>query len=315
MVRDIKSKWINIRYSEDPAYGFVSGRIRVREKFLLDKERYERLLSEETESGFLSSLSDTPYAQFKERTVLDTLKAAEWENFFFLKRYAISSDLLEILLFPYDLHNIKLYNKSSKLSCDLALYSSPFGYFRYGNFPPEIAPLLKRGVSDDELEVSFFDYICAKSKNFPFLSEYLFSLSDVKNILALLRVVKFRLAEARFRFFPNSHLGEEFFIRLSSLPLSEISKNFPSPYEEILKETIPAVAAGDFGFLKLERRLMSLIFSYLRSTRYLTYGYELLSAYYIQKRQEIENIRRLYFSRFLYNITEPEVLRELIIFV
>lgn len=302
----------NIRYSEDPAYAFVSGRIRFRERFFLDKERYERLLQETTESGFLSSLSDTPYGQFPGEDVLLTLSAAEWENYLFLKEYAQSPELLKILLSPFDLHNLKIYFKGLKLKKDLSLYSSPFGYFSYRTFPPEFTELLKKeNLSDDQLEVQFFSYIYKTAFRYPFLLQYLSLLADTKNILILLRVVKFSLPS--FQFFPHGYFEEKFLSSLTTVPLNELPNKFAPPFSEILKETIPFIIDGNFGFLKLEKRLGALILSLLRKTRYAIFGYEILATYYLLKRQEIENLQRIYLSRFVYQITDLAILRELVI--
>ncbi len=305
----------DIRYLEEESYGFVSGRIRVREKFFLNKEKYESLLNCETPERFVLSLADTPYAQFKEKSLLEIIRAAEWENHSFLKEYA-NQKILPLLLFPFDLHNIKLFRKGEILSQDLSLYSSPFGYFPYGDFPLEIKAMMKEATSDDDLEVRFFSYIYSQSAPFPFLAEYLSFLSDVKNILALLRVIKFRLTD--YLFLSHSHLGSDFFRDLlkeaiSSSNLSGILGKFPSPYQEILREVGPFLFEGNLGFLRLERRLGSFISLFLRSVRYLPYGYEVLAAYYLLKRQEIENIHRIYLSRFQYNITDSAILREMVI--
>ncbi|MEO0102185.1 MAG: V-type ATPase subunit [candidate division WOR-3 bacterium] len=302
----------NICYSEDSAYAFVSGRIRFRERFFFDKERYERLLQETTENGFLSSLSDTFYGQFRGGDVLQTLSAAEWENHFFLKEYIHSSDLLKILLFPFDLHNLKLFSKGLKLKKDLSLYSSPFGYFVYPNFPPEIAELAENpSFSDDQLEVTFFSQTYTIAQRFPFLVRYLSLLADVKNVLTLFRVIKFSLPS--FQFLPYGHFSENFLSSLITLPIAEVPGKFPSPISEILKEIIPFIISGNFGFLRLEKRLNALVLSLLKKTRYATFGYEVLAAYYLSKRQEIENIRRIYLSRFVYQITDLAILRELVI--
>jgi|UniRef100_A0A7C3YZ27 vacuolar-type H+-ATPase subunit C/Vma6 len=302
-----------ILYREDPSYGFVSGRIRFRERFFLTESDYERLLKAESEDEFRSLLSATPYEQFKERDPLALLQRAEWENHLFLREYANSPELLKILLFPFDLHNLKLYAKGLKLKKDLSLYSSPFGYFSYPDFPPFLLQRLKKeNLSDDEIEIAFFGYIYSLAeKEFPFLAQYLSLLADEKNILALLRIVRFSLPP--FPFFPFGNYPEDFFLSLLSLPLSEIPERFPFPYSGIIREALPFIAEGNFGFLRLEKRLGRLILSFLRQTQSQIFGYEVLATYYLLKRQEIENLRRIYLARFFYKITHPAILQELVV--
>ncbi len=301
-----------IHQAQDPDYGFVSGRIRFREKFLLDRERYERLIGEEREEGFLSSLSDTPYAQFKGRNLLEVLKLAEEENHLFLLAYAHSGELLRVLLFPFDLHNLKLKRREKRLGKDLSLYSSPFSYFPYGQIPAEMEETFQRDdLPFDRLEVIFFDQVYSLSLRFPFCAQYLSLLSDIKNILTLVRTIKFGLKS--FSFLPHSNFGEDFFFALTHLSLDELPSRLPKIFGEILRESLPFISDGDFGFLRLERRLFSLLLSYLRTTRYLLYGYEVLSSFYLLKRQEILNLRRVYLARFLYGITDLNLLRELVV--
>ncbi|MEO0100215.1 MAG: V-type ATPase subunit [candidate division WOR-3 bacterium] len=312
MMLETTYREIKTPLTEDPNYGFVSGRIRFREKFLLRERDYEGLIQATSEKDFLSLLSNTPYAQFKGKDPLGVIQAAEWENHLFLKEYAHSLDLLKILLFPFDLHNLKIYRKGLKLRKDLSLFSSPFGYFSYPNFPSEIAQLAQNpSLSDDQLEVELFSRIYSLAQKFPFLAQYLSLLADVSNLLTLLRVMRFALSP--FQFLPHGYFTEKFLSSLTPLPLRELPERFPSPISEILKEAIPFISEGDFGFLRLEKRLYHLLLSFLRTAGQSLFGYEVLSAYYLLKRQEIENLRRIYLSRFFYQITNLTILKELII--
>lgn len=328
-----------VRFKEDPRYAFVCGRIRFREKELLKKEDFENLLNREDEKSFLDFLKETSYQKFLGKEIPSVLWYAQLENYQFFKDYCLDDWLTYVVLFEYDLHNIKLYLKTEILKKDFSLYFSRFSAIPISilkdifqikiekEYLAKIKEMIKEAfyyfeetkslnLLDIFLDKKMFSLVYEYAKNSSFLKLYFTEKATHKNILTSLRIKRKNvfLSEKDFYFYllPYSFYDFSFYYEVLKTDWEKIPFLFKDDYFLLIKEGLIDYEK-ERNFLLLENLFKKRLLSLTNFTKYLIFGKELLCAYYWRKDNEIDNLSKIYYLKIKEKLKKEWVAKLLVI--
>jgi vacuolar-type H+-ATPase subunit C/Vma6 len=243
-----------MRFSEDPNYAFVVGRIRAREVLLLKRSDYDRLVTL-TPEKLLVELKNYIGAQGIAEAELDfekLVRYAEVENEEFFQKYC---------------HEVELYN----LITDRAILKKPL--------------ILKKllNVLRNEFLNSYFELTLDL--------ENLRTLIRIKYLTEKLQDNAFLKDALNNYWLPGGRIGREEGVEILTEPWSKFIENFAkTKYSGVITEGIEYLLRHD-SFLRLERKIAEEKQKILLLSRYAIFGYEPLVAYYLFKRDEIRNLK------------------------
>lgn len=247
-----------MQFSEKSDYGFAIGRVRAKETFLIRRSDYERLVNLNTEDELLSMVKEIWHLESSETATWETfLNTQQDENRKFFAKYCIDTIIKELFL---------------------------------------ESTIIKNGRLARYLE----------NLNNEFLNEYFSVTVDLENLRSFIRT-KHLLEKAKPEmsalrklflktYLKNGKITEQTFTELLVEPWDVIirwSEN--TPYRKCLAEGIDYLLTKK-SFLRLERLIEEEKQKVLIKTRYVTFGYEPLVAFYLFKDNEIKNLRKIFYG-------------------
>ena len=315
-----------MKWSEKADFGFAIGRIRTLEPQLLDRTRYERLVSAANGQELAALIMDSGYHRYNTQAgssrVEHLLRAAQQENAAFITRYCQLPTALALFFLRENLNRVKaavkrtLSGKSgedapgvvldgtwSRKQVELLAAGDPTAQ------PDEVrlavAKVLSLGqaaapdVVDATIDTAGQRYLNRLVKRAPFERALSELRTDLMNILATVRSHALgepaKALEASFA--PGGQLGLGKILEARSADMDGLVSAFhDTSYGEL-------VAAG-VGFfrerrstLRLERLAREEELRFLRQTRYVALGYEPLLAFCLQVEAEVANLRLLHAAK------------------
>jgi vacuolar-type H+-ATPase subunit C/Vma6 len=249
-----------MKFSENSDYGFVIGRVRAKETFLIKRNEYERLISTRSESELLSNVKAIWCLESTEKETANfdnLLQAAHKENTDFFTKYCLDQSVKQLLL-----------NSTA--------------------------------VKDKAMP----DYLENLSNEF--LTLYFTVVIDLENIRSFIRIKNLAVKEKQ-DIATQKKMFSNIFLSNGTIKESALSDLFVETWEELIHwcASTPYQSCIEEGvvylinrqsFLRLERLIQEYKQKILIQTRYATFGYEPLVAYYLLKDMEIRNLRKIYYG-------------------
>lgn len=308
--------------SHDVRYAFASGRVRALELKLLGKQRMERLAEAKDVGECMRLLADTAYGEH-----LEEIEEVGHEIFLrneearvleLVDSLSLDEALSDVLRLEYDFNNLKVLLRESFSGRDLSVLYMDLGKYPVleikelmeGETPERIpAPLNEaaaRGVAawngtSDPAEVDtavdgvmFGHFLKVASEH---MVPYLRALMEVKTDLANIRTfLRARYIELEPRglerlLYPGGSVKIETFTAAFQLPIEEVLARFHfSPYRPVIEKGWAALASEN-SFVPLEREIDNYVVSFLKLSKYFTFGFEIVMAYALMKKNEIKTLR------------------------
>ena len=290
-----------IKGSEDTRYTFPIGVIRVLETKLLTKSHYDRLLAVSGENEIMPALHDTTYGQFRDLAFEDVLEKVLEDRFQFLSRYCIDPEIIELILLPKRIHNLKVEFKGKIREEDYQdlLYEVEVGEIEgitdiIAQFLETKDPFfLDTGLDRLELTTSI-----RLSCRFPFLKNYYELKADLYNIASLIRLKRLGVGRktALMVLIPSSFDPEHLALLLEQ-EFDAIKDFFArTPYHAVVAQGIDYLEKKN-SFLRLERLIDEELLRYMRKTRRFVFGVEPIFGYYTFLESETTRLRRIYIGK------------------
>lgn len=322
-------------------YLTAAGQIRVLEKKLLDATNVERMVDAPNAESAFKVFSDTDLADNLLNVEASDYKKAldddlrQTKNF--LEKITGDKNLLKLIFVRYDFHNIKLFLKMRFFGDDLSADLSETGMIdvwdlkkyiidenKKIDLPKDIIEIIKKIRSNlDDLtkkaaDSSEIDLLADKeyyalsqklAKNIGnnFISDFVRRQIDIANIKSLLRIKKLGRDEIFLKktLIDGGKIDTQKlsgFLKKDIEDLIKFLRNYLTPSEEKFLE--------EYGKKKhlwqLEKGFENLEMAYIKKTKWMSCGPELILAYYYAKKNAIRNIRLIMTGK-LNNIASEEI--------
>lgn len=293
-----------VTLSENPEYGFANGRVRSLETALFDRARYDRLGRSATLTEFLQALADTPYGRYLEAgrdgDFDAALAAASGDNFDFIAEYAFDPWLLALLRLPGEILELKRALKQT-----LAAGGAPA---RPQSVPgtrldaavtaamAEYAGKRDPALVDMALDRAQQELLLETARPSSFLSGFFALHADIENLRSLLRVKVLGDKPSVFdaAFLPGGTIAQGLLAPLlAESPEAFVARFAATPFRVYVEEGVHQ-ALNRRTFSRMERLGREMELSFLRQSRYATFGHEPLVTYYLLRENELRNLRGLY---------------------
>jgi V/A-type H+-transporting ATPase subunit C len=308
--------------SHDVRYAFASGRIRALEMKIIGRQRMERLAEARDMEDVMRLLSDTVYGEH-----LEEIEELGYETFLRHEEArvlalvdSLSHDeaLSDVLRLEYDFNNLKVALRESfsgrdfsDLNTDLGKY--PAGEIKealageaLGRIPAPLDEAAHRGSAawdetSDPAEmdaavdgVMFAHFLkVAGEHGVPYLEALMRVRIDLANIRTFLRARYIGLEPRGFErlLYPGGWVKTETLTETFQMPVEEVLSRFVfSPYRPVIEKGWQALER-DNSFVPLEKEIDSYVISFLRLSKYFTFGFEIVMAYALLKKSEIKTLR------------------------
>ncbi len=290
-----------LKGTEDTRYTFVNGVVRAKEAKFLKKSHFDRLIDAGIDS-FRPILSDTVYTGTGE--FLDALMEIEKEERQFFYKYCLHYEIKEMVLLPEKIHNlkVKLKNGDAKLLYDVDISDLESS--------DEIIAIISAYLKHKDsfiLSTELDKFLCKKLWGFstvsPFFFEYFKIYFDLENIRNFFRARQF---ENPLEIFKQVYIGygsitDKLFLENLNKDMGTIIRAFRNTIYGNIVEQGGNYLETQGSFLRLERLCEEMKLSFLKLTRYYTFGVEPLFGYYQFKLSEIKRLRQVYMGK-QYNI-------------
>lgn len=310
----------------DSDYLYATGRIRVLEGFLLNRDRTARLLDARSDDGIQRILSECGYHADppKDLHSLELLLTEEWTRVLeSMDRMLPDRRLVDIFRVPYDYHNVKSLLKSAFDSADPQMTLLDFG-----RIPPErllhlmkdmtlkeLPPLLARGIeeahelmartSDPQLMDISLDKACIKeilalSRELgdPFVCSYVALTVDAANLKALVRGRRMGKS-AVFQYqslIPGGNVPAEPFRH--AISDAAIQAAYSGTVLEKAAAYSTAALHDDAPLYRLDLLCDNALIACLHHARSLAFGVPPAAAYLVAKDFELKTLRLIFSGRF-----------------
>ncbi|HEA47161.1 MAG TPA: V-type ATP synthase subunit C [bacterium] len=295
----------------DTRYAYITGRVRALEARLLDKLKIERMIAAPSAKASLSELEETdygPYAsQLKEINNFEDLLYDELKRLYsFIDKGSLDKELTDLFRLRYDFHNLKVFLKNKFKEKPLPLEKLPL--IDLGTIEPrkvgEAKEFLqiqkettrafeeKKNPQDIDIILDKEYYrLCvekAEESENGFVIDLFHTEIDLINIKTFFRC---RTLKRDKNFFSKVLIGEgsltkrlflEFYEKEESAFLRKLS--FTS-YAKVI------IGYEKEGLKGLELSCDNFFLEYIKKTKFITAGLEVLIAYLIAKENEINLLR------------------------
>ncbi len=327
------------RFIEDSKYAYPLGRVRSLEVHILEYQDYEKMaegdLSETQKILVESDFSLDVNLLLKEETFEKVLEVHKENVFKLMDELIPDEEIKRILRLEYDFYNAKILllekildrkigepSHLGNISIERLKYI--FSIEKYNLLPSELFQTIQEGIKlyyerrekrvvDFVFDRNYLEYV-SKNAYPPFLMDYYKILADIKNLLVLLRIKYFGddpsiLNEvfSRNGFIPITLLNS-----LKNLGLEEIPNELKRwIYFKQLEEGIKFLKEKN-SFVRIENLFNSLLYEYLRTTKYLSLGPEPVIAFILMKLNEIRNVRLILVGKF-YGVKSEEIMGRIVL--
>jgi V/A-type H+-transporting ATPase subunit C len=308
--------------SDDQRYAYATGLIRAMEVRLLGRQRLERMTEARDFDEALRLLADTEYsAHFDEIEDVGChgcLRNEEKRVLDLVDALSLDADVSDILRLKYDFHNLKVGLREQVSGRDLGHLYDDFASFeaevirsalKAENVDLLPEPLIEParsaleaysnsqdpGQADLILDTAMFSLFLARARDFGafYIEAMVKTWIDQANIRTFMRARYLDLESKVFgeMLIPGGFVKPADFTETFTLPLDEVLQRFQfSPYRTV----IDAGGAGlerTGSFVALEREIDNYLISFLRLSRYFTFGLEVVLAYALLKLNETKMLR------------------------
>ncbi|MDD2495429.1 MAG: V-type ATP synthase subunit C, partial [Tissierellia bacterium] len=302
-------------------YLFSTARVRSVEKYMLSREKAEKMIDAKTNDDALRILFECNYNSGKVNDKIspndyDSLLSQEHKRTYeFITSIAPEEESFNIFLYPYDYHNLKVLMKSEYLDIDSSELlvdtgsidlntlkyaikerdfsnlsenmSSAVSYiieeFPKNKDPQLIDIILDKYLYDEMLKAS-------KKINNKFINDYIVMQIDIINLKTYVRLKKMNKSWDFFTkvFIEGGKIPEQFFIKYYDETFEDFGDElFVYGYKETFLEGIEGLNESG-KFTTLEKLFDNKIMEHVKSAKYISYGIEPLVAYLIAKENEIK---------------------------
>jgi V/A-type H+-transporting ATPase subunit C len=312
----------------DTRYAYITGRIRALEVRLLDKLKLERMIAATSARASLSELEETDYgpyvSQLKDINNFEELLHDELKRLYsFIDKWSLDRELTELFRMRYDFHNLKVFLKNK---------------FREKPLPPERLPFITLGTIDSlkiEEAREFIQVqkeaikVFKKSKNPQDIdiildkeyyklclekaeeSENEFVINLFRTEINLINIKTFfrcRVLKKNKDFFskvfiPGGSLTKRLFLEFYEKEENAFSRKLSfTPYAKAV------MGYKKEGLKGLELSCDNLLLEYVKKTKLITAGLEVLIAYLIAKENEVKLLRSVLTGKV--NEIPAQIIRE-----
>jgi len=324
---------------------YASGRIRLLETKLLNKNLVERLMEADTIEGVIKALGDTAYAE--DFTDLDNIYEFEevLENNL-LKTFRVignsikDSKIIRYFTLKYDYHNLKVCVKGKIMGDIKKEYFSKLGevpleYFlklaseeKSTDLPKDMIDSFEKAVAlyeethdpqqiDVYIDRLLFEELAKLVKEIkePFLEKYHNAYVDLLNIKTFVRIknMNMDLRALQRAILPGGSIPEDFYEKKFQESMEDFVESFSSKdYYKVVKEGIENWSLTKNPSL-YEKLMDNYLINYLKKGLYKPFGVEPVIGYLGAKEHEIKILRLILVGK-INGISEDligERLREL----
>lgn len=327
------------RFIENPEYAYSLGRIRSLEIHILDYTDFLNMSNSDikdlpkilVESDFSMDIN----LLLNENTFEKILNKQKNNVFNLMDELIPDKKIKNALRKEYDFYNVKilLLEKIFDVKITEPLSTGNitperlryiFSEEKYDLLPDELRVAVQKAISvyyekkekrfiDYVFDKAYLDYMCVFSYP-PFLQDYYMILTDISNLLSLIRIKYFDEDKSVLRFIisEKGYISYEFLNYLSTIDINMIPQEMKRwVYYKALEEGIRYLSEKN-SFVRLENLLKKLLLEYLDTTRYLSLGPEPVITYIIKKLIEIKNIRLILIGKF-YKVKSEEIIERIIV--
>jgi len=318
-----------LSYKENVNYGYASGRLRVMETRLLNRNSVMRLLEADSAQETMRMISEGDYANVFSgiQNIIDFdagLKLEQERVYNLMDELSQDPEMTLIFRAKWDFHNLKVllkasYLTDSKSSFDEAL--SGLGKIPIENLRIAVDPDAEKDEADvpeyirialDDARAQYeatqnpqmldfiidshchsFMYERASKYSNKFLLGYLEAVADLNNIRNLIRL---KMLEGNIRLLdavllPFGAIEKKMFLQHFDDSIESLGTVFSNtPYGEIVIEAIRRWA-DENSLSTFEKLADNYLVNYLKPAKYIVFGIEPLIAYLLAKEHEIKLIR------------------------
>jgi V/A-type H+-transporting ATPase subunit C len=303
------------RLSDDPKYGFAVGRIRSLETSLLDRPRYDRLARARDVAEFLALVRDTPYGRFfeggQEADFDAAMDAAGRDNEAFFKEYTLDPWLGDVFRLPGAMRRLKAGVKrrlaageeiEAGATDELAAAAADKARAAVAAAAREYHEKHDPARVDITLDRLEQELVLQAAGPSDFLVGLHRLHADIENLRTLVRLRAFEdkhkdregaRKELVAALLLGGSIDEKLLLSLLDEEWENMGQRLGSPYRHVVEEGVAGVQAKR-SLLRMERLGREAELSYLRQTRYATFGHEVLVTFFLLRESEMRNLRALH---------------------
>jgi V/A-type H+-transporting ATPase subunit C len=297
----------------DTRYTYITGRIRALETRLLDKLKLERMAAAGSLQNSLRELAETDYgislARLKDINSFTGLLSDELKKLYlFIDKWSLDEELTNLFRMRYDFHNLKVYLKNS---------------FREKPLPPDALPFIDLGLNDPSkveeakeyieicnqvrrefeksrnpqsidivLDQKYYAFCVKKAREFKnkFLIEFFRIEIDLTNIKMFFRCRTLKKPATFFAkvFIDSGLLHRKLFMEFYGKEESTfLNKLYFSPYAKVIDGYQRQGLGG------LELACDNFLLEYVKKSKFVTAGLEVLISYLVAKENEVKLLRTI----------------------
>ncbi len=297
----------------DTRYVYITGRVRALEARLLDKLKIERMVAATSAKASLSELEETDYgpyvSQLKDINNFEDLLYDELKRLYsFIDKGSLDRELTDLFRMRYDFHNLKVFLKNKFKAKPLPLEKLPF--IDLGTIDPkeiekaeELLEIQKKTTETFEesknpqdidiiLDKEYYRLCVEKAEE----AENGFAIDLFRKEIDLINIKMFFRCRALKR-------DKDFFSKVLIGGGSLTKRLFLEFYEKeesafLRKLSFTPYAKAVMGYEKeglrgLELSCDNFLLEYIKKTKLITAGLEVLIAYLIAKENEIKLLRSI----------------------
>jgi V/A-type H+/Na+-transporting ATPase subunit C len=310
--------------SQGAEYGFALGRARSIETQLLDRGRYDRLVKTRNSDEFAAVLMETVYSRHFDAgdsgnaAVGTALARAHDDNFGFFAQYATDGWLLDLFRLPADIHNLKVTLKRvlgrSEGSGDGLVANGSWSRETLAALAaaePDARPIATRAAAirvrelyrtasgsalvDTTLDRLGQELAMDLARGSAFLTGYLGLHADLENLRTAVRtrVSGDDPGMLGHALLPGGTIGGARLAEALATDISEFAARLSDARFRAYLDDSLAYLARHRSLLRMERRQREIELDFLMPMRYVAFGYEPLVAFYLERENEIRNLRQL----------------------
>lgn len=310
----MRSRIATTFFVEDRRYAYAVAYIRALENKLLTAQIMNQLLETEEESLF-RILHGTEYGVDSASAIEEKCREELTGVIYLVRQLSLDSLLTEILTMKYDFYNIKTLLKAKYFPKDVEPSLLEGGNLdvkelRYAitegktqNFPQRFSDAIRKAETDFEKtkELSVIDIVLDKefvnnlyrvSSEYgrAFFIEYLELFVDLSNIKIFLRV-HYQGKDRSFLeriMLDHGSLGKEVFLS----PVEEFASGVHTDFSHLVEQGMD-YWKRDGSAVRFERLADEYLLEFLKFTKHVVFGPEVLLAYLMIKENEIKSIRTI----------------------
>lgn len=295
----------------DTRYAYITGRIRALETRLLDKLKLERMIAATSAKASLSELEETDYgpyvSQLKDINNFEDLLHDELKRLYaFIDKWSLDKELTDLFRMRYDFHNLKVFLKNKFKEKPLPLEELPFINLgtieslkigeagKFLQIQKATTRVFEKSKNPQDIDIildkEYYKLYLGKAEESE--NEFVIDLFrreiDLINIKAFFRCRALKRNKDFFSkvFIPGGTLTERLFLEFyENEENAFLRKLFFTPYDRVV------VGYEKEGLKGLELSCDNFLLEYVKQTKLVTAGLEVLVAYLIAKENEIKLLR------------------------